>query len=355
MYKILLFLFIILQGILFSQQEIKLQYKGDLKYISQTENHVSFATQAATNENYVYLLDKQGNIKFEKQFSKWPDDLAISEYQQKFIVRFYDSKGDGAAYLSKLYDIKSGNEEPLPNLHTKLKLTKNGKYLYSSSHLFDNSSPLDIVNLETKEHFVIELRDWIRVASIGDNKLIILEQLAERKNQGIGIWTQLGTMARIFDLDSKTFILEKEIKDKDNNIIMLDRDDSNRYSVTVDENGDIYIFGSKRSKKTRRKRENMFLKYTSNLEFIWNINVENQAIPKREEYLEIVNFVMKGAITGKRIINKNTAEFEVYELPALTQKKILRLEDIKEKSTIKIDNLNFDIQTKRIQRENNND
>lgn len=392
---------IFLLGSWFLQNEPKLEYPGDIHYLTQTKNFIGFATRTNDNKNYIYLLDKEGNKKLEKQFDEELSDLIICETKEKLLVQFNDHKMHGEAYINKLINIKTGEEEDMLDLFTKLKLAKGGQYLYSSSHLFENASPLNIYNIETKEPFIIELQDWIRVTSISKNRLVILQQLSERNKKKLkyeeelgekrkiflkeshlnkikyekgeistlrffaiedslkeeyksfkskaprGTWTQMGTRMWIYDVDSKTFIFNTELKDDHGNIIILDRDDDNSYSLTVDEDNNIYIFGSKRSNNTHREKENMFLKYDDKFNLVWAQNVENFSTPTREEYLETVHFSFLDLKTReKKSLNKNTGQIDIYEQIIPLNKKVLRIGDIKNQNNFIFDQLKFDLQNR---------
>lgn len=58
MIKILLFQTIFLLTISYSQTKAKLEYKGDIQYITQSKNHISLVTQNSPTQNHVYVIDK---------------------------------------------------------------------------------------------------------------------------------------------------------------------------------------------------------------------------------------------------------------------------------------------------------
>ncbi len=375
------------------------EYKGEIHYITQTKNYISFSTKVSANEYYIYLFDKKGNKKFEQKLTH-SGRATICENQKKLLISSYDNSEHGESYINKLYDFENGKEFDVSNLYTVLKLTKGGKYLYGSVHLFDNGGPLDIYNIETEEQFTIKLRNWSKVTSLVDNKLIIMEQLSERnkeklkyqkdkkqrsiaylnerllykssykkgeinkeeyqvtndslkekyglknaKEPRLGTWTQLGTRMKIFDLERKAFVFETELKDENNNIIVLNRDDYNSYSLTVDEENNIYIVGLRKNNNTVKRWERMFLKYDKNYILIWAKNVENFSTPERIEYLERVKFVFT---KENKILNKKTGKLETYKKTNPKSKKVIFTSDMFKLDSIQVGPFEFDFKKKMI-------
>jgi hypothetical protein len=323
MFKLTL-LFIFLLSNLFSQNYIDRNFVGEIDIFNQTENLTCFSTIYESDKYYLYVMTINDSIYFKKQLEERPRDIIVSEKYRKIILCFYDQSGEfshGESYSYIMFKIDNGDKENFPPLFTYLKLATGGEYLFASTHLFDNASPLDVYNISNGEHFKIELRDWIRVTSMSGNRLVILQQLAERNekkvkyelklsekrkshlnqsrlnknrytkgkisenrfleiedslnndyklfqsNEPIGSSTQLGTMMWIYDLDKKYFVHTLELKDKSGNSIVMHRDDRNLYSLSVDKNDIIQIIGHRKN-SNERHREKILLKYDSNFELI---------------------------------------------------------------------------------------
>jgi hypothetical protein len=308
-----------------AQSEIDRNYQGEIEILTSTDELSIFSTRINNSKYFLYVMDRNDNIYFRKQYELKPIEIIISDTYNKIIVCFYDryDRGtNGESYSYKMHNLNNGVDEDFPPLFTKLKLAKGGKYLYASTHLFENPSPLDVYNIETNEHFEIILQDWIRVTSMSGNRLVILQQLSERNKKKMkfklelrektelysqqkkinisgyrngeiseirfieivdslnedyksfklkapkGSWTQLGTRMWIYDLDKKIFNHDSVIKDQSGNSIIMHRDDDNSYSLSVDENDNILIIGRRKNSKSHRSKENYLLKYDNNFKIL---------------------------------------------------------------------------------------
>lgn len=162
-----------------------------------------------------------------------------------------------------------------------------------------------------------------------------------------GRWTQLGTLAKVYDLDSKTFIIENELKDNNGDIVIIGRDDANKYTLTVDDSNNVYVYGSMRSKNTRRGQQNLFLKFNTKIDIVWQQDVENYIQPVKEEKLKDVNFIFEELKThNKKILNKYSGQFEDYEQTDILQKKVLYSKDIYQLNSLLFDKLEIDLRNK---------
>ncbi len=345
--KISLIIIILVNNSL-SNQDVKIDYNGDIYFITQSNNYISFVTINA-NQNYIYVLDKYGNLKFKKPYKDQPSKIIICELYKKILISYYNNEVyEEEAYINNLYNLDSGEEEEVLDLYTYLKLSFEGKYLYSSTHLHDNPSPIQVYNLESGEHFDIHARKWSKVINLRKNKLIILERLSGRNRKSTRRnWTQLGTNFKIYDLDKKSTITEKNLKDENNNPIILPRDDHNNYSLNVDANNNIFIFGSIKTGPKEKSRQYKFLKLDESGSLIWSLDVQRRGWPKRIENLNDIQIEM-----NQQFLNKNSGEFEIINNSELSNKKIIWSNEIAKLDTFKIGQIEFDHKNKTIRKGN---
>ncbi len=342
-----------------------IENKGEVTYITQTKKYIAMSASINQNEHIVDVIAKNGDEIFRKNLNRKPINLKLSESEQLLLIGFSDNSYDSEKFLNKLYDLKTGNEINLDNMYTNLRITKDGNYLYNSSILTDNYSPLEFFDLKTKEHIVIH-DDWHSVASLNKNQLVVLSQVfiqnpdfieykskkdinlrefiqevakLRKKNQEnqiakdiliekedslkqkYGFSTknskrvrkrkpskliQTKALLKIYDLDLRKYIFEEELKDNLGNNILLSRDDENYYTITTDKNDNIYIYGYL-AKIKANKREEVLVKFNNKYIPQWVINdLNNYGYPRRIELIDDTQLSIIDNNKIKKSINKES-------------------------------------------------
>jgi len=344
--KILINLFIInfffASNILFIDKNSS-HFVGNIFVLYKSDNFVYFITHTKTNDSYVYLFDKNGNQIFYKQFEDQPVGLVLCESYNKILIRFENHDDyEVEAYVSRIFNYDTGHEIKLPRTHTNLKLNLSGEFLYSSTLLHDNYSPLDIINLKTDEHYVVPIKDWHFVTSLRKNKLVVLERVFKD-------WkTELGSNFIIYDMEEKTFIYNQNFTYNLNKAVYLNRDEYNQRTLTVDENNDIFIWGCLKAGKSRRNYHYKIFKLNDTAELLWTVATEWNPNLRRLE----TNDSTKILLGNDKVLNKHLGEFEKIKNPIRRLKSSLDSRDISKLDSLQFEHMKFDFKNNSIIKSN---
>lgn len=316
---------------------------GNIFVLYKSDNFIYFITHTKTNASYVYLFDRNGNQIFYKQFEEQPIGLVLCESYNKILISFQNhDEYEVESYINRLFNYRTDKEIKLPNIHTNLKLNLSGKFLYSSTLLLDNYSPLDVINLETDEHYIVPIQNWHNVTSLRKNKLVVLERLFKD-------WkTETGSKFMIYDLEKKIFIYNLSLLNDLGKQVYLNRDEYNQQTLTVDENNDIYIWGCLKAGKSRQDYNYKIFKLNENAELLWS--VATGWIPKLHRLEKDDHILLLWG--DDKILNKQTGEFEKIKSPIKKVKRSLDSRDISKLDSLQFEHMKFDFKNNSIIKSN---
>ncbi len=294
---------------LYNSNEKLLNFSGDIQYIVQSEKYIAVLTKTENNDNQIYVINKNGILKFCRALTERPSNIIICEVYGKILISFYDhAEYEEEAYINKLYDLNDGQNEIITELTSNLKLTFSGKYLYNSTHMHDNVQPIEVLNLESNERFVVPSRHWSKVSNFRKNKLIILEH--------IDIMKLTGTIFKVYDLDKKVLTFQNELLDENGIPIIMTRDEQNRYSLIVDENNEIFIYGIIKLDNHLYRSNAKFFKIDANANVEWSTNLPSGR-PTRFENINELQLIL-----GKdKFFDKSTGKLRYLSKTEITNKK----------------------------------
>ncbi len=188
----------------------------------------------------------------------------------------------------------------------------------------------------------------LKLKQIQDRILNIADKNTTKRGRGRPApkWGRIGTLIKIYNIETHQTELKKEIYDINGKEIAIARDDNNKYSLTVDENGYIFLYGFQREKNTNL--EYFLFKFDNELKPIWKSNImEKWLKPKRLIYKNKKEIIISRGGKTLGMFDKKTGEIKS-SIPDLSNLEIVNFNDLSNSDIININGYQLHKKTNKI-------